>query len=87
MDEEEKDGDLAYSVNGAVAVAQSAKGPGVPLVHVLTDYVFDGTLDLPCFESDTIGLTGFYRSSKPAGEQAILDTQDAIDIEAAYADL
>ncbi|WP_454888181.1 dTDP-4-dehydrorhamnose reductase [Sphingobium herbicidovorans] len=74
VDKAESESDLAYAVNGAGAgaVAQAAKARGMPLIHVSTDYVFDGTLDRPYVESDATGPTGVYGASKLAGEQAVL---------------
>ncbi len=74
VDKAETEIDLAYAVNGAGAgaIADAARALGVPLVHVSTDYVFDGTLDRPYRESDATGPTGIYGASKLAGEQAVL---------------
>lgn len=78
VDKAEGESDLAHAVNGAGpgAVAQAARALGVPLIHISTDYVFDGTLDRPYVESDPTGPTGVYGASKLVGEQAVLDGHD-----------
>ncbi len=78
VDKAEMESDLVHAINGAGAgaVAQAAKTLDVPLVHISTDYVFDGTLDRPYLESDPTGPTGVYGASKLAGEQAVLATHD-----------
>lgn len=74
VDKAESESELAHAVNGAGAgaVARAAKALGAPLVHVSTDYVFDGALDRPYLETDATGPTGVYGASKLAGEQAVL---------------
>lgn len=60
VDKAETENDLVHAVNGAGAgaVAQVAKALGVPLIHISTDYVFDGALDRPYVESDPTSPTG-----------------------------
>jgi len=74
VDRAESELDLAHAVNGAGAgaVARSAKALGVPVIHVSTDYVFDGKLDRPYREIDPVGPTGAYGASKLAGEREVL---------------
>ncbi len=65
----------------AAAMRGNAEGPGVlaaaaarhgaPLVHVSTDYVFDGDKGSPYVEDDAIAPLNVYGRSKAAGEEAV----------------
>jgi len=73
VDQAEDEPDLAFAVNGRGAgeVARVSAALGLPVIHVSTDYVFDGALDRPYREDDPIGPACVYGASKLAGERAV----------------
>ncbi len=64
----------ATAINGAGAgnLARAAASAGARLVHVSTDYVFDGNASEPYIESDPVGPRSAYGRSKLAGEREVL---------------
>ena len=87
VDDAEKERDRAFAINetGARAVAQAAHQSGIPLIHLSTDYVFDGAKPEPYDEEDRTEPDTAYGASKLAGEQAVLaEHQAAIVLRTAW---
>lgn len=61
------------NVHGPAELARLCAAAGVPLIHVSTDYVFDGAKGSPYLETDATSPTGVYGVTKLAGERAVLD--------------
>jgi dTDP-4-dehydrorhamnose reductase len=65
--------DSAYAINGKGAgnVARAAASVGATLMHVSTDYVFDGRKNALYVETDEVSPLGVYARSKLEGEQQV----------------
>ncbi len=71
----ESDEAVAFAVNavGPSQLAAEAGRRGIPLIHISTDYVFDGRKGAPYVENDATGPLNAYGRSKLAGEHGIRD--------------
>ena len=73
VDRAETEPERAAAVNrdGARHVARACAASGIPLVHVSTDYVFDGTKGAPYVPADAATPLGVYGRTKAEGEAAV----------------
>lgn len=73
VDKSESESELAMAVNGTGVgvLAEETHKLGARLIHVSTDYVFDGSQSHPYQETDPTNPIGVYGQSKLAGETAI----------------
>lgn len=83
VDKAEEDAQTAERIN--VDGPRNLAATGVPLIHISTDYVFDGTNYRPYTEDDQPHPQTVYGKTKLAGEQAVMATaQTAIIIRTAW---
>ena len=61
------------NTDGPAHLARLCQAASIPLIHVSTDYVFDGTKGSPYVESDPTSPTGVYGRTKLAGEVAVAE--------------
>jgi dTDP-4-dehydrorhamnose reductase len=76
VDKAEAEPELAFAINrdGAKAVAIASRERNIPIVHLSTDYVFDGQKDGAYLETDKTNPQGIYGRSKLDGEIAVAGT-------------
>ena len=76
VDRAEAEPDAAWRANrdGPAVLAAYCAAAGIPLIHVSTDFVFDGALRRPYREDDAPRPLSVYGESKLAGEREIADT-------------
>ena len=73
VDRAESEPDTAWAANcvGPGNIAAACRKSGIPLIHISTDYVFDGTKSGAYREDDPVNPLGVYGASKEAGERAV----------------
>lgn len=76
----ERDAARAEAVNARApaVLARLCASAGATLVHVSTDYVFDGLATRPLREDDPVGPLSTYARSKLAGERAVLEASSDV---------
>ena len=73
VDKAESEPELAYAINETATglLADACAARDIPMLHISTDYVFDGTKDSPYVETDPVNPIAVYAKSKEAGERAL----------------
>lgn len=73
VDKAESDVERAFALNrdGARMLAEAAARRGIPIIHMSTDYVFDGSKREPYVEDDATSPATVFGKSKLEGEQAV----------------
>ncbi|MDC0463665.1 dTDP-4-dehydrorhamnose reductase [Flavobacteriaceae bacterium] len=87
VDQAEEDAEIAELVNakGVLNLVNALKKVDGKLIHISTDYVFDGTSFLPYKESDPVSPIGVYGETKRAGELAVINSDiDSIVIRTSW---
>ncbi len=76
VDKAEQDVDIAEKVNseGVLNLVNAVQKVQGKLIHISTDYVFDGNNFLPYKESDPVSPIGMYGKTKRAGELAVINS-------------
>ncbi|MGE4294071.1 MAG: dTDP-4-dehydrorhamnose reductase [Campylobacterales bacterium] len=77
VDKAESDTEEAFGANeiGPKNLALAAKILNIPLIHISTDFIFDGQKPTPYTEEDAVNPLNIYGQSKLAGEKAVLATR------------
>lgn len=73
VDKAEEEVDVCYAINrdGPKYLGEAAQSIGAAILHISTDYVFDGNKESEYVETDSTNPHGVYGKSKLAGEIAV----------------
>ncbi|MCJ7729479.1 MAG: dTDP-4-dehydrorhamnose reductase [Sedimentisphaerales bacterium] len=76
VEKAESETELAYKVNAEAVgkLGSVAKNAGIWVLHISTDFVFDGTSDRPYVETDTPNPINVYGASKLASEKLLIES-------------
>ncbi len=87
VDKAEEDEQIAKKVNseGVSNIVKALQKVNGKLIHISTDYVFDGDHSIPYKESDPVSPIGVYGETKRAGELAVINSNiDALVIRTSW---
>tara|TARA_B110001452_G_C15217858_1_gene422275 strand:+ start:494 stop:1363 length:870 start_codon:yes stop_codon:yes gene_type:complete len=87
VDKAEEDAEIAEKVNskGVINIVNALQTVNGKLIHISTDYVFDGDHFLPYKETDPVSPVGVYGETKRAGELAVINSDiDSIVIRTSW---
>ena len=76
VEKAESQADLAYKVNAEAVglLGEIAKQTDCPVLHISTDFVFDGRLERPYVETDAANPINVYGASKLKGEELLIES-------------
>ncbi len=76
VDKAEDDIELCYKINAEAVqnIGEVATANGLKVIHVSTDYIFDGSTNIPYTEDQPVCPATVYGKSKLAGDEALLET-------------
>ncbi|MDD3078117.1 MAG: dTDP-4-dehydrorhamnose reductase [Paludibacter sp.] len=87
VDKAEDDIELCYKINRDAVqnLGEAASANNIKIIHVSTDYVFDGTNHIPYTEDEPVCPASVYGKSKLAGEEALIKScKDAVIIRTSW---
>lgn len=87
VDKSEDEVELSYCTNvtGVKNLIEICENTNKKLIHISTDYVFDGTSNIPYKESDPVNPISVYGKTKREGEEIVLNsTVDALIIRTSW---